>query len=203
MPRVSEQHRATRRAEIITAAVRLFATNGFHATTMADIIGAAGLSAGAVYRYFSSKEELIAAVAEEALAAADETFRDLLADGAAPPPGRALAAILAAINDRIADHPATGFDLTRIGVQVWAEALRSPAVAVRVDEVYRRLRGNFAEVARRWTLPAGTDPEQVGAAMLGLAQGFVVQRLLLAGTDTTGYLAGVTALLAPEDGRHE
>ncbi|MEU8235495.1 TetR/AcrR family transcriptional regulator [Actinoplanes sp. NPDC048967] len=200
MPRVSEQYRTNRRAEILVAAARLFATNGFHNTSMADIIGASGLSAGAVYRYFRSKEELIGAVAEQALSAADEVFAQLLADGATPSPGDVLTAIIEAVNGRIADDPVTGVDFTRIGVQVWAEALRSPELATRAGEVYRRLRGHFAEVARRWQAAGqlGTDavPQQVGAAMLSLVQGFVLQRLLVADTDTAGYVAGVRALLA-------
>ncbi|GAA3347299.1 TetR/AcrR family transcriptional regulator [Amorphoplanes nipponensis] len=205
MPRVSEQYRTNRRGEIVVAAARLFAANGFHATSMADIIGASGLSAGAVYRYFRSKEELIGAVAEQALSAADETFALLLADGATPSPTDVLTAVLEAVSERIADHPVLGVDVTRIGVQVWAEALRSPELAARADEVYRRLRGYFSESARRWQaaghLGADAVPEQVGAAMLGLVQGFVLQRLLVAGTDTEGYLAGVRALLGPAGDR--
>jgi AcrR family transcriptional regulator len=199
MPRVSEQYRTTRRTGIIVAAARLFAANGFHNTSMADIISASGLSAGAVYRYFRSKEELIGAVAEQALSAADEAFGHLLADGASPAPEQALATILATIDKRIAADPVTGVDITRIGVQVWAEALRSPELATRADLVYRRLRGHFAEVARRAQaaghLPGEAVPEQVGAALMSLVQGFVLQRLLVADTDTHGYLAGVRALL--------
>ncbi|GAA3935611.1 TetR/AcrR family transcriptional regulator [Actinoplanes auranticolor] len=201
MPRVSEQYRTNRRAEILVAAARLFATNGFHSTSMADIISASGLSAGAVYRYFRSKEELIGAVAERALSAADEVFAELLADGATPSFEQALTAILEAISGRIADDPVIGTDLTRIGVQVWAEALRNPELAARAGAAYQRLRGHFAEVARRrqaaGLLAADAVPEQVGAAMLSLVQGFILQRLLVAGTDTAGYLAGVRALLAP------
>jgi AcrR family transcriptional regulator len=199
MPRVSEQYRTTRRTEIVVAAARLFAGNGFHNTSMADIISESGLSAGAVYRYFRSKEELIAAVAEQALSAADEAFGHLLADGASPSPEQTLAAILDAVNNRIAADPVTGVDITRIGVQVWAEALRSPELAARADEVYRRLRGHFAEVARRsqaaGQLAADAVPEQVGSALMGLVQGFVLQRLLVADTDAGSYLAGVRALL--------
>ena len=201
MPRVTEQYRINRRAEIVVAAARLFAVNGFHATSMADIIGASGLSAGAVYRYFRSKEELIAAVAEQALSAADEVFAGLLADGAAPSPEQALSAILTAIVDRLGDDPVTGVDITRVGVQVWSEALRNPDLAARADLVYQRLRGHFAEIARRrqaaGKLPADAVPGQVGAALLGLVQGFVLQRLLVADTDAEHYLAGVRALLAP------
>ncbi len=203
MPRVSEQYLADRRAEIIAAAARLFAANGFHATSMADIITEAGLSAGAVYRYFRSKEELIASVAETALTTADEAFGRLLADGAAPSPAQALTALVHAIDSRVVHNEATGVDLSRIGVQVWAEALRNPQLAARADEVYRRLRGNFAEVARRrqaaGTLPPDAVPEQVGAAMLSLVQGFILQRLLVDGTDADAYLAGVTALLSPAE----
>ncbi|GLW34268.1 TetR/AcrR family transcriptional regulator [Actinoplanes regularis] len=201
MPRVSEQYLASRRAEILSAAARLFSANGFHATSMADVINESGLSAGAVYRYFRGKDELIAAVAEEGLTAADEAFTELLSEDAVPSPQQALAALIRAINDRMTPHPLIGVDVTRIGVQVWAEALRSPELAGRANEVYRRLRGHFAEVARRRQaagyLPADAVPEQVGAAMLSLAQGFILQRLLVDDTDADGYLAGVTALLSP------
>ncbi|WFF05024.1 TetR/AcrR family transcriptional regulator [Micromonospora sp. WMMD1076] len=201
MPRVSEQYRADRRSEILVAAARLFAINGFHATSMADVIAECGLSAGAVYRYFRSKEELIAAAAEEALSAADEVFQNLLADSATPSPEQALTAIITTIDERIVDRQITGVDVTRIGVQVWAEALRSPMLAARAGEVYRRLRDNYAEVIRRWqaagNTPADVMPDQVAAAMLSLVQGFILQRLLVDGTDITFYLAGVRALLSP------
>ncbi|MCY1143676.1 TetR/AcrR family transcriptional regulator [Actinoplanes sp. Pm04-4] len=167
---------------------------------MADIISESGLSAGAVYRYFRSKDDLISAVAGTALTSADEAFGALLADGATPSPEQAMAAMLHVIGDQMANHPALGVDVTRVGVQVWAEALRSPQLAARADDVYRRLRDYFAEVARRWQatgqLDARAVPEQVGAAMLGVMQGFIVQRLLINGTDTDDYLAGVKALLA-------
>ena len=199
MPRVSEQYRSDRRAGILSAAARLFAANGFHATSMADIISASGLSAGAVYRYFRSKEELVGAVADQVLSAADELFAHLLADGAAPAPEEAVAAIIGVINDRIAGRAFAGVDVTRIAVQVWSEALRSPELAARTDAVYQRLRGHFAEIARRrqaaGLLPADAEPQHVGAAMLSLVQGFALQRLLIAGTEPGTYVSGVRALL--------
>lgn len=198
--RVTAQYRESRRAEIMGTAARLFAANGFHATSMADIISEAGLSAGAVYRYFRSKEELIGSVAETALSSANETFEALLADGTMPSPEETMAAVLRTITDRVAPDPVLGVDVTKISVQVWSEALRSPHLATRADDVYRRLRGHFAEVARRWQaagqIPADSEPEHVGAAMLGLVQGFVVQRLLVTDTDPENYLAGVRALLS-------
>ncbi|GIF44575.1 TetR/AcrR family transcriptional regulator [Actinoplanes xinjiangensis] len=199
MPRVSEQYREQRRGEIVAAAARLFAVNGFHATSMADVIAECGLSAGAVYRYFAGKDDLILAVSEAALTAADEAFQALLADGAAPSPRHALTFLIRVIDERVVHNTDTGVDVSRIGVQVWAEALRNPRMAARADEVYQRLRGYFAEVARRrqaaGKLPADVVPEQIGAAMLSLVQGYILQRLLISDTDTEDYLAGVTALL--------
>ena len=201
MPRVTEQYLADRRAEILAAAARLFAGNGFHATSMAEIISESGLSAGAVYRYFRSKEELIGAVASVALSTADETFADLLADGATPSPAQAVTAIIEAISARLVGDPVIGVDVTRIGVQVWAEALRNPELAARAAAVYEELRSRFAEVARRGQavghVPADAVPGQVGATLLSLVQGFLLQHLLLPGTDPADYLAGVSALLAP------
>src|SRR4051812_18010167 len=65
MPKMSEAHLTARRDQILVAAMERFADGGFHATGMAEVIAASGLSAGAVYRYFASKEELIRAIVRE------------------------------------------------------------------------------------------------------------------------------------------
>ncbi|MEV0896014.1 TetR/AcrR family transcriptional regulator [Actinoplanes sp. NPDC049802] len=203
MPRVTDEHRAGRRAAILAAAARIFAVKGFHGASMADLITESGLSAGAVYSYFRSKEELIAAVADLAHATADEVFREMLADGATPSPADAVAMMIRAIHERLVDGPLPGVDVTRIGVQVWAEALRNPEVHDRARKVLTRLRGHCAEVARRWqaagNLPPGADPEQTGAAMLSLLQGYVVQRLLAPPIDAAAYIEGVGHLLGSGD----
>lgn len=62
MPRTEEQNkeiRDSRKLEIKTSALRLFATNGYHQTSIANIAKEAGISKGLIYSYFESKEELI------------------------------------------------------------------------------------------------------------------------------------------------
>jgi len=49
------------------AARKLFAERGFHGTTLADITAAAGKSSAVFYRYFTDKEDLLAALAESFL----------------------------------------------------------------------------------------------------------------------------------------
>ena len=58
--------RQTRHA-IEQAARKLFAERGFHGTTLADITSAAGKSPAVFYRYYTDKEDLLAALAESFL----------------------------------------------------------------------------------------------------------------------------------------
>ena len=64
MPRLKPATQAARREHILDAAERCFARAGFHRTTMQDICKEAGISAGALYVYFASKEDLIAGISE-------------------------------------------------------------------------------------------------------------------------------------------
>jgi TetR/AcrR family transcriptional regulator, transcriptional repressor of aconitase len=64
MPKVSQQYRDARREHILNSARRCFMRDGFHATSMQDLVAEAGLSAGAVYRYFASKDEMIVAITQ-------------------------------------------------------------------------------------------------------------------------------------------
>lgn len=54
----SDEDKARRRDEILTAAKRAFAERGFHATKISDVAEEAGFSYGTVYWYFDSKDEL-------------------------------------------------------------------------------------------------------------------------------------------------
>ena len=84
MTRVTQQHVDARRESILDAAARLFARNGISGATMAEIAAEADLSAGAIYRYFGSKEELLRAVFEEAATRNQEMFRQASENAESP-----------------------------------------------------------------------------------------------------------------------
>lgn len=65
---------ADRRVDILEAAQRCFARLGFHQTSMQQICAEAGMSAGNLYRYFPSKEAIIAGIAERDRAEVADTF---------------------------------------------------------------------------------------------------------------------------------
>jgi TetR/AcrR family transcriptional regulator, transcriptional repressor of aconitase len=64
VPKVSEQHRARRRTEILEAARRCFARHGYEGATVARLEAESGLSRGAIFNYFGSKEDIFVALVE-------------------------------------------------------------------------------------------------------------------------------------------
>lgn len=84
-----KRRKDARPAEIVSAALALFAEKGFSAARMEDIAARAGVSKGALYLYFPTKEDLFRAVVREAvvpniaalqaqLEAADLPFAEIL-----------------------------------------------------------------------------------------------------------------------------
>ncbi len=59
---VTDEAKEQRRDDILAAAKEVFAERGYHATTMADVATAAGMSYGSVYWYFDSKDALFHAL---------------------------------------------------------------------------------------------------------------------------------------------
>ena len=57
---------ADRRRQILDAAVKVFARNGFHRARVGDIAEEAGVAYGLVYHYFSSKEALLETIFRDA-----------------------------------------------------------------------------------------------------------------------------------------
>jgi AcrR family transcriptional regulator len=195
MPRVSEQHLADRRQQILDAATRCFIANGFHQTSMQDLIRSAEVSVGTFYRYFRSKTELIRAIAEEIVGELVNEFDLIVNIRPVPALADAMRQALETAEKRL-----TGGQQARIAVLVWSEALRDPELAELVAAVYRTIRGRFVTLASRarddGQLPAATDTESVGAALFGFLQGYVLQRLLVGNIDVTAYHAGLTGLLS-------
>jgi len=70
------QHSPDPKKTLVKAALKLFATRGYHNTSIADILRESGCKRGTLYHYFSSKEEL-------GYAAIDETLRLIIEQGSA------------------------------------------------------------------------------------------------------------------------
>jgi len=64
--RVTAETKVATREQIVDAARRLFAANGFDATTTRAIANAAGIATGTLFNYFATKEAILACLAADA-----------------------------------------------------------------------------------------------------------------------------------------
>jgi AcrR family transcriptional regulator len=193
MPRVTDAHREARRRQILDASIECFAREGFHRTSMTQIIGEAGVSAGTIYLYFTSKEEIVEAIAEER-----HTLESALASTA-----------LANLDTRQALHDLAGGYIDwlsdpmeqkrrRVTVQVWAEALRNERVAsiVRDGVGQRHQIADFVrERQRTGEVVASVDADALSRAMLSLVLGFVLQQAWDPTLDVAGYRTVLDAMI--------
>jgi TetR/AcrR family transcriptional regulator, transcriptional repressor of aconitase len=180
MARVSQEHLDARRRQILDGAIRCFTRGGFHATSMQDVLREVGLSAGAVYRYFSGKEELIAAIVGEAFDTIRGAFEDAARQDPVPLPDKLLGHVLnTVLNGKVGGG---SIEFPKLIVQVWAETLRSEKLAAPLRQGFADMRGAWGEVVDAYR-EAGVMPEDVSAdhvarTMMAMAQGFIAQQAL-------------------------
>jgi AcrR family transcriptional regulator len=195
MPKNTPEQTQARRDEITAAALRCFSRNGFHATSMDDVIAEAGLSAGAVYRYFSGKQQLVEAAVGYAVPIMLRVLQDLTAQAHPPPPVQALERLLQALAEIAAG---ADYDLSRVAVHAWSEALREPYVTDLARTSYTRVRGEIRGMAEHWqadgVVDASADPGEVSQAFFALLLGTLLQRLLLGDITPDSVARGLQAL---------
>ena len=151
MPKLSPKAQSARRAHILDAAERCFVRAGFHGASMHAICREAGVSAGALYVYFSSKEELIEGLSERDR----EQVREEVARAAA---GDDLVEGLARVLQTSAI--AKPLDKVRLLIEMGAQASRSPAVSATLRACDADIRGALAE-----TLTQAKARGQIAPAM--------------------------------------
>jgi len=173
MPRVTQAHLDARTRQILEAAHGCFARQGFHGTTMQEIADRAGLSVGALYRYFENKEALIEALAawgrEQKRSAVEE-----LAGGGGEALGRLVEELLRLLSERDAEAA------VRLDVRLWGEALGQPALARIVAEELEALRGPIAAHVRRerraGRIRKAVDPDAIARVVVALIAGIELQK---------------------------
>jgi TetR/AcrR family transcriptional regulator, transcriptional repressor of aconitase len=196
MPKVTHQYRDARRDQILSAARRCFLRDGFHATSMQDLFTEAGLSSGAVYRYFASKDDVITAIAEE-------NMRDVVTmihDVASRQPNRPVGTVLADIFKIVQTNDAQD-GLAGLALLSWSEALRSPVLAERFAELFAQMRADLTEVVREHQR-AGNLPQQVPAESLAtvlktIVPGYILQLATL-GSAALGEVPAAVEALWPQ-----
>ena len=186
MPRVSDEHLEARRRQILDAARVCFTRNGFHSTSMQDILRESGLSAGAVYHYFPGKEQIIAAIAGEAVGQIRAAFE------AGDDDDSVLVLVERAL--RAVAERAQLDDTGRLALQVWAEAARSEPLRRTIAEAVTEARAALQRRLER-THPE-VDAAAVAAVAVALLPGYVHALVIVGDMDPARYLRGIEGLAA-------
>jgi TetR/AcrR family transcriptional repressor of uid operon len=140
MRRANVQRQSDRRLEILDAAQRCFARSGFHGASMQEICAEAEMSPGNLYRYFPSKEGLIAGICERNRAEAAES---LMAVDQAPGFFDGLAAL--------ARHYLVERSEEEAGLcaEIMAESRRNPQIARLHLELELDIKSRLVDMLRR------------------------------------------------------
>ncbi|MEA5365508.1 helix-turn-helix domain-containing protein [Amycolatopsis sp., V23-08] len=203
MPRITAERRAANRSQIVAAARRCFSRDGFHQTSMPDIAAEAGVSVGAPYRYFASKEAIILEIAGDAFrvmfdpvehfadAAGDVTVADLVAAAIEPVSGDV------AVDGSGQAVPVD--ELLRCAVQAWGELLRHEGLRQHAEAGFEHVRGRIADALRTGqragSVPAELDPDRGARIVMALLHGFVLQYTAFGLDDTAGFTRDVRIAL--------
>jgi TetR/AcrR family transcriptional regulator, repressor for uid operon len=159
------------RDRILAAALRCFAAKGFHGTSMQEVCAQADMSPGALYRYFPSKDAIIAAIAEQERENNRKFFQKL--------------DVSTNVLETLMD---TGFAWMRdvssreaacLCVEVLAEAHRNP----RVREIFERnheearlaLRGTLARAQENGEVDKSLDLDVAVTVFLALGDGLLAR----------------------------
>ncbi|MGW0763463.1 TetR/AcrR family transcriptional regulator [Streptomyces sp. NPDC002814] len=208
MARVSQAHLDARRRQILDGAARCFARNGFHATSMQDVLKEADLSAGAVYRYFSGKDELITAIFTEVLGEVRMSFEAAAEQAPPPPPDVLIGSVLGRTYGARAHLTVDGEPvLPRLIIQVWAESLRNKDLAAVMLEGFGAIRLAWGRIVEGYQdagmMPKDVPPDHVARTMIAAVQGFVAQQTLFGPAPVEVLQSGLRALMGARDPRSE
>ena len=163
------------RTRILEAAQSEFARHGYDATGVAELCRVAGVTKGAFYHHFPSKQEVFLELLSSWLSALDEQAR-LVVGTDSPAPDELLSMARMSSQVLVDAHGQLPMFL-----EFWAQAARDPSVWQATVAPYRRYRSLFAELVRRGVKDGSlrpVEPEDAARTILALAVGMVLQGLL-------------------------
>lgn len=162
MPKISDARKAERREQILAGAARCFAEHGYEGATVAKLEREIGLSRGAIFNYFASKEDLFLELAARDTKRVSEVFLD-----------RGLEGVL---------HEILEFDPSWLSVylELVRRARTDPAFRTRLEsretEFVLANRARVEEAQRAGEIRDDLDPKSLGIFVNLVLHGLMVQR---------------------------
>ena len=168
--------KAKTRARLLHAARKVFAAKGYAGAAVDDVAIEAGMTKGAVYAHFRTKEALfLALLREQGLANLAEVEENLEATSDHPDDRAAM--LTRRFTSGVAER-----DWTSLGLEFILHASRDPALRRELREFYNRGRELDGElIARIWTdigIEPAIDPEDFDRILSGLSLTLAIEQLL-------------------------
>ncbi len=187
MPKVSEAHRDSRKRQILDAAIECFAREGFQRSTIEEMIRESDLSAGAIYSYFQSKDDIIETLADQRHEREKRLIEEALNRGEWSESLRILfesfGESLAKSNER---------KERRLGIHLWSEALCNPRVLRLIrrglNQPLKLLSEAIAREQSQGRLPAALDPDASASILIALFHGLILQQAWDERTDVASFV---------------
>lgn len=159
---------AAREQQILEAAKRCFVANGFHRTSMRQILDAAGISSGGAYNYFASKDDIVKALVEAERADIDALLQRLTKHD------DPLLGIAGLVHDSIAYYSR---DDAVLATEIYAESCRNPAIdevlRLNTEKMRRLLHETVARGRKNGTIDARHSTADVTEWLLAVIDGYV------------------------------
>ncbi len=172
---MTQQRSEETRAKILSAAEKLFAGEGYDATSVAQICDQAGVSKGAFYHHFNSKQSVFLTLLDQWLERLDaqmERIRAASQDGT-----QALIGMAAVTGKVFSDAQGR----LPIFLEFWTKAIHDPEAWRTVPEQFARYRRFFADLLCQGMEPGCQSEASTNAAarlVMALAMGMLVQGLV-------------------------
>jgi TetR/AcrR family transcriptional regulator, repressor for uid operon len=178
MRQSNAQLKADRRTDILAAAQRCFARSGFHKASMQEICAEAQMSPGNLYRYFSSKEEIIAGIAERNRAEAAQSFAAVVN---APD---FFAGLAECARYHLVERSAEEVGLC---AEIMAESRRNPEIAAQSQQIEHEVKAGLVGILRhaveRGEISNDVDVDGAATVLMAIADGIFWRRAMDPGFD--------------------
>jgi AcrR family transcriptional regulator len=199
MPKVVPEYKEEAKSRILDAANKVFAENGYHEATMDDIAKRLGVSKGAIYLYFSSKEDLFEAMVKTAPQAFKEILYSSFGDEANPI--QSATQFFDKMLKLSASNPGLSFEIL-------SEASRNPSlkrILKQNHEEYERVLTSFlVEGRKRGIMGNNLDIPPLANALIALWNG--LETLLVTGLPVDdakrAWLEALKAIFMNQHGTH-
>lgn len=170
------ERKAETRAELLDAAARSFARDGYQGASLDQVAERAGFTTGAIYRHFTSKEDLFLSLFEDRIEKRILQIAETIRPELSPEDQVAQAA------KQFAELSGRDPDWYLLLFEYWLQAARNPALRGRFEKVHRGAQASVASLCEETAIALGRPlrmpPDQLAVALIAVSYGFALERIL-------------------------